>query len=128
MDQLSDMIIQIKNGSETGKASVVFPYSKYKEAILTALQKAGFIKSITKKGKKVVKQIEVELIYTDGEPKIKGIERISKLSKRIYSGAKNVKPVKHGFGATILTTSKGILTDKEAKKMKIGGEPLFKIW
>src|ERR1035437_5724229 len=100
MDSISNMLTQIKNGSDASKASVVFPYSKYKESILAVLQKAGFIKSFEKKGKKVIKTLEVELVYTaDGEPKIKGVERISKLSKRIYVGTKNVKSVKRGFGA-----------------------------
>lgn len=128
MDPISNMIVQLKNAGEVGNQSVTLPYSKYKESILETLLKLGYVKSFAKKGKKVAKQIEVELAYVDGAPKIKGVERVSKMSKRMYTAAKNLRSVKHGFGSVILTTPNGILTDKEAKAAKVGGEPLFKIW
>ncbi len=127
-DPIADMIIRIKNASDSKKESVVFPYSKLKIAILDVLLKEGFIKSFGKKGKKVVKFIEVGLVYADGEPKIKGVDRVSKSSKRIYYHAKDIRPVKSGFGALILSTPKGIMTDKTARTEKVGGEALFKIW
>jgi small subunit ribosomal protein S8 len=127
-DPIADMIIRIKNASDSKKESVVFPYSKLKIAILDVLLKEGFIKSFGKKGKKVVKFIEVGLVHADGEPKIKGVDRVSKSSKRIYYQAKDIRPVKSGFGALILSTPKGIMTDKTARAEKVGGEALFKIW
>ena len=129
MDTIGDMIIRVKNATESRKESVVFPYSKLKLAILDTLMKAGFIKSFGKKGKKIAKFIEVTLIYDEnGVGKIKGVERVSKTSKRIYNKAKDTRPVKGGFGALILSTPKGIMTDKIAKEANVGGEALFKVW
>ena len=127
-DPIADMIVRIKNASDAEKKSVVFPYSKLKLAILETLMKEGFIKSFSKKGKKIAKFIEVVLVYEDGMPKIQDVERVSKASKRIYYKAKNVKKVKNGFGAMILSTPKGIMTDKMAREANMGGEALFKIW
>jgi len=115
MDPISDMLVRIKNATDAKKESVVFPVSKLKLAIADALFKAGFIQSFGKKGKKIAKFIEVGLIYEDGQSKIKGVERVSKTSKS-------------GYGALILSTPKGIMTDKMAREANVGGEALFKIW
>ena len=127
-DPISDMIIRIKNASVSKKESVVFPYSKLKIAILDTLMKEGFISSFGKKGKKVVKFIEVVLKYENGESKIQGVSRVSKSSKRVYQKSNEIRQVKNGLGALILSTPKGILTDKQARLEKVGGEALFKIW
>lgn len=128
-DPIADMIIRIKNASDSKKESVVFPYSKLKIAILDVLMKEGFVVSFGKKGKKVVKYIEVVLGYDkDGVPKIHGVDRVSKFSKRIYVKSKEIRNVKSGYGALILSTPAGIMTDKAAKVAKVGGEVLFKIW
>ncbi|MBI4155697.1 MAG: 30S ribosomal protein S8 [Candidatus Zambryskibacteria bacterium] len=134
-DPIADMIVRIKNASDSKKESVVFPYSKLKSAILDVLVKHKFIKSFSKKGKKVVKWIEAVLLYEDGagstgspQAKIQGLSRVSKTSKRIYNKAKNMRRVKSGFGSLILSTPKGIMTDREAKEANVGGEALFKVW
>lgn len=126
-DHISDLVIQLKNAGNSGKDSLTVSSTKMKEAVLATLARAGFIKSYEKKGKKVAK-LEVSLMKVDGAPRIQGAERISKLSKRVYAKASEIRPVRNGFGALILTTPKGILTDKEAKKQNVGGEPLFRIW
>ena len=129
MDPIADMIIRMKNASDSKKESVVFPYSKLKVSILDCLMKEGWIKSFGKKGKKVVKWIEVVLLYDEnGSPKIAGVDRVSKTSKRIYTKAREIKKVKNGFGSLVISTPKGIMTDKNAKVENVGGEPLFKIW
>jgi small subunit ribosomal protein S8 len=129
MDPIADMIVRIKNATESKKESVVFPYSKLKLAVLDTLMKDGFIKSFGKKGKKIAKFIEVVLIYDEnGKGKITGVERVSKTSKRVYNKAKDIKSVKSGQGSLILSTPKGIMTDKMAKIAKVGGEVMFKIW
>ncbi len=129
MDHIADMITRIKNAGDVKKESLVFPYSKIKFEIATVLQQEGYLKSVSKKGKKITKFIEAELAYQpDGSPRIQGVQRISKLSKRVYQKAKEIYPVKYGTGTLILTTPKGILTGREAKKEKVGGETLFKIW
>jgi small subunit ribosomal protein S8 len=134
-DPIADMIIRMKNASDSKKESVVFPYSKLKLAILETLQKngfvkqkSGFVKSFGKKGKKIAKFIEVALIYENGEPKIKGVDRVSKTSKRIYNKSNEIKSVKSGYGLLILSTPQGIMTDRQAKEAHVGGEALFKIW
>lgn len=129
MDPIADMIVRIKNSSDSRKESVILPYSKLKVAILDVLMKEGFIESFGKKGKKVVKFIEVVLAYdADGEPKVHGVSRVSKSSKRVYQKSKDIRSVKNGFGILVLSSPKGIITDKTARTEKIGGEALFKIW
>jgi small subunit ribosomal protein S8 len=128
MDPIGDMIIRIKNATDSKKESVVFPYSKLKASVVDILLKNGYIKSVGKKGKKIQKFIEVGLSYENGLPRISGVDRVSKSSKRIYTKSKDVRKVKNGFGSLIISTPKGIMTDKMAKEANVGGEVLFKIW
>jgi len=129
MDSISNMIIKIKNANLRGLETVSFPYSKLSLAIAEVLEKEGYVKNVTKKGKKVVKTLEVGLVYDDAkQPRVTDVKRVSKSSKRIYVGSSEIKGVKSGFGTLVLTTPNGILTDKQAKAAKVGGEALFKIW
>ena len=118
----------IKNSGRAGHESVVVPYSKVKSAIAECLVKEGFLKSVSKKTKKGFPTLELSLMYVDGKPKITETERVSKSSCRVYKGVKEIRPTRNGFGLTLLTTPKGILTDKQARKEMVGGEVLFKIW
>lgn len=128
-DTIADMIIQLKNAGSARKESVVLPYSKIKYEIADVLQKSGFIKSVSKKGKKVIKYIDLGILYhSDGMPKIRGAQRISKTSKRVYIKSKDIHPVRSGFGIMIISTPKGIMNDEMARKEKVGGELLFKLW
>ena len=127
-DPLADFVTRIRNASSAHNTLVVIPHSKFKLALAEKLEKEGYIGAVSKKGKKINKQIELVLKYEEDIPRIEGIERISRLSKRIYFKAHNVRPVKFGHGTMILTTPKGILTDREARKEKVGGEPILKIW
>lgn len=127
-DSIADMITRIKNAARSRKETVVFPHSKMAVAIAGALERVGYLEIFPKKGKKVFKQIEAKLIYVEGSPKFKDARRISKPSKRVYRKIKDVSPVKSGFGHFIISTPKGILTDKEARKENVGGEALFQIW
>lgn len=129
MDKISNLIISIKNSGAVNKEHASIPFSKFKMEIVDVLKKEGYIKSITKKGKKVKKTLEIGILYNeDNTPFIQGLVRVSKPSKRVYMGAKEIKPVKGGRGALILSTPKGIMTDKQARKENVGGEVLFKIW
>lgn len=128
-DHIADLIIKIKNAGKAGIAVISFPYSKYIESILNLLQKEGFIKSFEKKGKKIIKTVDIEIAYdADNTPKVSEAVRLSKLSKRVYKGSKELRSVRSGYGMMALTTSKGVLSSTDAKKLKVGGEPLFKIW
>jgi small subunit ribosomal protein S8 len=128
-DSISELIIKIKNASTRGLPSITVPYSNMMMSVLEVLEKEGYVLAPAKKGKKVNKMIEVGLVYDEKKrPKVAGVERVSKFSKRTYAGFKDLKPIKSGFGKMILTTPRGIMTDAEAKKLKVGGELLFKIW
>ena len=118
----------MKNASDAGKESLLFPYSKFGMAIAEAMERVGYVKGVSKKGKKISKFIEIKLSYIDATPKITGVERVSKFSRRVYYGAKDIKPVLGGFSSIFLSTTKGILNDREAKKEGVGGEALFRIW
>jgi len=122
------MIIMMKNSSLAGKESVAFPYSKIKNAIAECLIKAGYIKYASQKVKKGQPVLEVGLLYVDKKPKITEVQRISKQSRRVYYGVKDIHSVRNGFGLLVLSTPKGILSGKEARKEQVGGEALFKIW
>lgn len=124
-DTIADFIIRLKNANLVGKESISTYTSKKKEAIADALTRAGFVKSFSKNGK----MIEVVLSYkSDKSSKIKGVQRISKPSRRVYQGSADIKSFKNGYGAVIFSTPAGILSNKEASKQKVGGEILFKIW
>lgn len=127
-DTIADLISNLKSAGDAGVATLTTPYSKMRASVLELLQKEGFIKSFSKKGKKIAKFLEIEILYIDKKPAITGLQRMSKFSKRLYKGVKDIKPIKSGYGIMVLTTPKGILTDKEARNQKVGGELLFKIW
>ena len=128
MDSISNMLIMIKNASLVGKESVVLPYSKLKFAIAECLMKEGYVKNISKKIKKNHPMLEIELIYIDKKPKITEVKRISKQSRRVYFKIKDIHVVRGNSGLLVLSTPKGILSGKNAKKEQVGGEALFKIW
>jgi len=127
-DSIANLITNLKNAGVSGKQSVVAPHSELNVAVLELLQREGYVGSVVKKGKKVNKFIEVNLAYTEGEPRIQGVKRLSTFSKRVYQGVKDIRPVKNGHGLLVLSTPKGILSDKQARKERVGGEVLFKIW
>ena len=128
MDSISNMIIMMKNASLAGKETVSFPHSNLKNAILECLKKEGYISEFSQKVKKGEQVLEAKLLYKDEKPKISEVERISKQSRRVYFGTKDIYPVRNGSGILVLSTPKGILSGKEAKKELVGGEALFKMW
>lgn len=127
MDQIANMLITIKNGGLVNKTTVTIPASKMKVAILELLKNEGYIKTYNVQGD-VKPTIEIVLAYVKGSPRISGVTRVSKQSKRVYSGVKEITPFKYGHGMTVFSTPKGILSDKQARKEMVGGEILFTIW
>lgn len=128
-DPVADFITRLTNAGAVKHAVVSLPYSNFKLAIAEKLKDAGFIAAIEKKGKKVKKTLDVTLKYdSEGVHVIQGVKRISKPGRRIYKRADAITSVRYGHGSLILSTPKGIKTDKEARKEKIGGEALFQIW
>ncbi len=127
-DPISNFIISIKNASDARKDSISVPYSALKESIAHVLLRGGYVSTIEKKGKKAIKTLEVGLVYLGSEPRVHGVDRISKPSRRVYQKATDIRMFKSGYGNTIISTPKGVLLDVDAKKNKVGGEVLFKIW
>lgn len=128
-DPVGDFIVRLANATAIKKASVSVPFSAFKMAIAEKLKDAGFLKSIEKKGKKVRKTMDIALKYDEaGRSAIEGVKRVSKPGRRMYRSAREIVPVRYGRGALLLSTPKGVLTDKEARKQNIGGEALFEIW
>ena len=130
IDTIGDLIIRLKNASMVKKATVSIPFSLLKQSVVEKLKAAGYVHSYEKKGKKIGKKtLEVTLKYhTSGAPAITNVKRISRPGCRSYRGVRDIKPVRYGYGSMILSTPKGILTDKEARKEGVGGEALFQIW
>jgi small subunit ribosomal protein S8 len=127
-DPISDMLNRIRNAQAVLKTQLDFPFSNFKYEIAKILEKEGFIEKIEKKGKKTKRTIEIILKYDDKKPAISGLKRISKLGQRIYSPSKKIKKIRGGYGILIISTSKGLMTNKEAKRQKLGGEIICEIW
>jgi small subunit ribosomal protein S8 len=130
MDPIADMISSINNAQAVGKKQMSFyPYSNFKYSILELLKREGLIEDIDKKGRLSKRKIVIGLKYNeDGSPKISKIRKISKQGQKIYSTYREMKPVKSGHGFSIITTSKGLMTNKEARREKLGGEIICEIW
>ena len=127
MDPIANMLVAIKNAGSVKKASIVVPHSKMKEAIASLLKEEGYIKTYKVDGD-AKKTLEIVLEYKGNTPRVTDVKRVSKSSKRVYTGVKDIAPVKYGHGLCVLSTPKGIMTDKLARKEMVGGEVLFNIW
>lgn len=128
MDVIANMLISIKNGSSAKKASVFVPYSNLKNSIAQCLKKEGYIANFAKKTKKGHPYLELVLVYEDSKPKVREVVRMSKQSRRYYLGVKDIHKVRDGHGIMVLSTPKGILSGRDARRENVGGEVLFKIW
>lgn len=129
MDQIANMINMIKNANARGHEFVIVPFSNIKLDIVNCLIKEGYLKSVNRKTRKGFPVLEIELSYKEnGNPSVAGTRRISKSSKRIYQGVKDIKRTTSNYGTIVISTPKGILTNKQASKELVGGEVLFRIW
>ncbi len=126
-DPISDLITRLINASRVHKETVSLPFSQMKFAVANALAKEGYIAEVDKKSKSGG-ALSMTLAYKAGKPVISGVKRISKPSRRMYMGVRDIKPVKRGYGLVMLSTPTGILSGKEAQKQRVGGEVLFEIW
>jgi small subunit ribosomal protein S8 len=128
-DPISDMLSRIRNAQMVKQKTTNLPYSKIKLDIAEILIKEGFLESVNKLGRKTTRTLELVLKYEEnGSPRISEIKRISKPSQRVYAPYKELHPLQGGLGRMILSTPLGLLTDREAKKKKVGGEILMEIW
>ncbi len=127
-DPISDMLTRIRNALHAQKAELVMPYSKFKHGLANVLMTEGFISGVNELPGRI-KMLQLNLKYgNDGDPVITGLKRISTPGQRIYLSAMKIPRTNGGFGITVVSTSKGLLTDKQARKEKVGGEVLCQIW
>ncbi len=124
-DPISDMLTRIRNALSARHKTVGMPWSNLKFEIAKILKKENYIDDYAKSGKETKKIIEISLKYPTT---INEIKRISKPGKRVYASVSEIKPIKNGYGMSIISTSKGLMTNKEAKKAGLGGEVLLEIW
>ncbi len=131
-DPIADMLVRIKNAGTAGKTVVDIPFSDVKLRIANVLIKEGFVEYATKKIKKIgktqVRVIEIGLKEQGGLTLIRGIERVSRPSVRVYKRAEDLRPIKNGFGIMVVSTPKGIMSDTQARKEHVGGEVICKVW
>lgn len=128
-DPISDMLTRIRNAQTRKHAKVSCRHSRVNEDILKVLQNKGFIEGFdTKEIRSGISDLVVTLKYFNNEPTIKSLKRISKPGCRIYKSAQELKPVFNGLGYAVMSTSKGVITDDDARSQKVGGEVLFEIY
>ncbi len=127
-DPIADMLTRIRNAIIARHKDVEIPQSKEKLAIAEILLKEGYIKGFTKIENPVQNTLLVELKYIDDKNVITGLERVSKPGLRIYSGVADLPKVLNGMGIAIVSTSKGVMSDREAREQHIGGEVLAYVW
>ena len=129
-DPIADALTIIRNGCRAKKEAVTIPFSTKMENILAILKKEGYIndfKKVEVKDKNFFR-IEIDLKYYEGSSVIEGIQRVSTPGLRVYTSVDTRPQVKNGFGISVISTSKGVMTDKEARKEKVGGEVLCYVW
>ena len=128
-DPLSDMIARIKNAAMRKRSKVSTPASKLRGRVLDVLETEGYIRGyelVEEPGRHP--EFQIELKYFDGEPVIAEISRVSKPGRRVYSSIGDLKPVKNGLGISILSTSKGVMSDQAARAENVGGEVLCRVY
>ena len=127
-DPISDMLTRIRNALAARKGELVMPYSKFKHSLANVLLAEGFISGVNELPGRV-KSLQLNLKYDQaGEPVITGIKRVSTPGQRIYLPVARIPRTNGGFGVTVVSTSKGLLTDKQARKDRLGGEVVCQVW
>ena len=128
-DPLGDMLTRIRNGQRAKKDSVLSPASKLRANVLEVLQREGYIRGYEKTtGKDGHPAIEISLKYYDGTPVIREVKRVSKPGRRVYLGVKDIPVVRQGLGVSIVSTSRGVMSDSSARANNVGGEVLCTVF
>lgn len=127
-DPISDMLTRIRNALAARKSELVMPYSKFKHSLANVLLSEGFISGVNELPGRV-KTLQLNLKYDgNGSPVITGIKRVSTPGQRIYLPVTEIPRTNGGFGVTVVSTSRGLLTDKQARKDRVGGEVVCQVW
>ncbi len=128
-DTIADMLTRIRNASRAGLETTQIPYSKLKENILKVLQAEGFVTDMQVVGEGVKKFLVVSLKYVGRNTRVlSGLSRLSTPGRRVYLGHEELRGFQGGFGVTILSTSKGIMSDQQARQQHLGGEAICRVW
>lgn len=128
-DPLGDMLTRVRNAQRARHAACVAPASKLRASVLEALKREGYIRGYTtEEVRKGISQFRIELKYTDGQPVIREIHRVSRPGRRVYSKIKELPRVYAGLGVSILSTPRGVLSDVEARAANVGGEVLCRVF
>lgn len=128
-DPIADMLTRIRNANQALKAEATMPASSLKEEIAKILSVEGYLDSYKVEDAPVGKQLTVRLRYgSDRSRVLRGIQRVSTPGRRVYKGAPDIARVRGGLGIAIVSTSEGLLTDREARRRKVGGEVLCEVW
>lgn len=128
-DPIADMLTRIRNANMVLHPEVTMPSSKLKVEVAKILASEGFVDSYKEEDARVGKELTVRMRYSDDRTRVlKGIRRVSKPGNRVYKGAGDLPRVHGGIGVSIVSTSQGLLTDREARSRKIGGEVLCEMW
>jgi small subunit ribosomal protein S8 len=127
-DPIADMLTRIRNAGAAALKQVVMPGSREKAAVAAVLKQEGYIKdySVTEDGPK--KTLIVDLKYYNGKPVIEGIERVSKPSRRIHCGSREIPRIRNGLGTVILSTPQGVISGRQAATDNVGGEIICYVW
>lgn len=134
LDPISDMLTRIRNAQRAGHSEVVFPASKFKEAIAKVLKDRGFVDGVERIKGKSFDSLKVSLKYYKSDdsnkvlPAINQIKKVSKEGQRIYVRKEDTRKVKNGMGVAIVSTSKGVLSGEDARKEGVGGELICEVW
>ncbi len=127
-DPIADMLTRIRNALAVKKSNVLVPSSRLKEQIARIFEQGGWVKSVERRGQKNRDVLEIHLKYSsDGEPQIRFLKRRSTPGRKVYVGAKDIPMVLNNLGIAILSTSRGVMTNREARQLGIGGEVLCEI-
>ena len=127
-DPIADMLNRMTTAAVVGKETVEVPFSNVKYGVAKVLERVGFIKSVRIQKRRGRNVIEIQLRYKDSEPMFSSFKRVSKPGQRMYASTKKIKGVRGGFGIGIVSTSKGLMTNTEARKEGIGGELICELW
>lgn len=127
-DPITDMFNRIRNAQVVFHKTTDIPFSKLRYGIAEILKAEGFILDFKKRGKKPFQTIKLYLKYNEKAPAVSGFKRVSKPGQRIYKKSDEISKVRSGYGLAIVSTTKGLLTDKEARKNKLGGELMVEVW
>jgi small subunit ribosomal protein S8 len=128
-DPIGDMLTRIRNASMRGKSTVMTPGSKARARVLDVLQEQGYIRGYESKADdRGLPTIEISLKYYEGQPAIKELKRVSKPGRRVYLGVQEIPTVRQGLGVSIVSTSKGVMSDAAARSANVGGEVLCTVF